>query len=436
MAELKVKISADTRGFTQGMNFTKQEVANWNRVLQQGAEKSSTAMAGRYALAFGGIAIAGKMAFDAVKDAMDFSGKMADLSSKTSLSPEFLQQVGHEAKITGSNVEEVASMVKKIAVNSQEALGGSEEMQSVFERMGISMEDLKNDSLEELFNKVRLHMHDTKLDAESIADLMKVAGRGSADLIPMLRGEKTNYKVASSAETIASLDAAGDQIDNWKAEASQWTRRASAFIVGHAMDFLTFGAHSRDVKSTLAEQATQREVVGKASAREDAETTKKAAEDAKLATKERLDHEKEIARLTKDVNESIRDYQFSRLATDAERIDFLESEKKKLEDIARDFSKPQEDRLKAESQLNKKQQEIDHLNDNEVSKALDALGIGEGSKNLFKPNNQSDSLVSVGNFLGSDPSAKTNDHLKEIVDYVRETARNTRPSTTGSIFPV
>jgi hypothetical protein len=432
MAELKVKISADTAGFTQGMNFTKAEVQAWNRVLKDESAKSAKAVESNYAAAFVGIAGAAALAGAGIKQSLDFAGHMQDMTDRTGISSEFLQQVGLEAKLAGSSVESVVGLMEKLAKNSQEALGGNEDMQATFERMGVSMEDMEKGSLEDLFKQVREHMRDTKLDAESIADLLKVGGKGAGELIPMLRGGDAGSQGISTDDSIARLDALGDKFTELWGIVKKGIRDITDKTIFPVMDFLTFGRMSRDLAKSK-EQKTGEEVM-KTSARAEADEKKKQAAEDKKAQKEKEQHAEKIAKLQEQVNKSVRDYNFSRLKTDDDRIDFLEKEQEKLQAITNDFSKPEEDRLKAQEEMNKKQQEIDKFKDNQFNKALDDLGLGEADK-LFKPKKDNDALTSVGNFLGTDPNSEVNRELRESKDLLREIRNNTKPPITGETYP-
>jgi hypothetical protein len=434
MAELKVKISADTSGFTQGMNFTKKDVQAWSRVMQQESEKSKKVVESNMLAAFAGITAAAAAAGVSIKESLDFGQQMRGMGDRTGISTEFLQGVGLEAAKSGSSVEEVVNFMEKLVANSQRALGGNKELQQTFERMGLTMQDLENDSIEQIFNKVREHMRDTKLDAESLADLLRVGDEGAGKLVPMLRGEDSPEWIRNSDETITKLGVLKDEFSELWAIIKAGIRDVVEFYLFPAMDFLTMGRLSKQLKDRQKNQGDEQAI--KVSSRAEDAQKKKEEEEKKKAQKEEEKHAEKIAKLQADVQKSVREYQFSRLKTDEERIAFLEKEKAAMVDVMNNLDpENEESRLKAQADVNRTQKEIDQLKDKETDRMLDELGLGVADKAFKPPKGAPDSLVSVGNFLGSDPNAKMERELKESKDLLREIRNNTKPAMSGGDYP-
>jgi hypothetical protein len=427
MAELKVKVTADTRGFTQGMNFTKQEVQAWNRVLQQGAADSAEKMKASFESVFAGVTTAAVAAGIAIKSSLDFGSHIQDASERTGLSPEFLQKVQLEAKNAGADIGTVVGFVEKLAKTSQEALGGDKELEEVYKRMGLSLENLEDNSLEETFKKVREHMKATSLDAELIADTLKVGGKGAGQLIPMLRGKEQGDRGVSGAEDISKLDALGDKLNEVGAHFAKQIRSAVTATVFPIMDFMSFGRLGKESKIDPGEKDKERDAIAKGSARADLADKKKAAEEEKIALKEREQTAKRIAELEKDVHKSQREYQFGALKTNEEKIAFLEKEKEAMTGVMNDLNpNNRENQLKAQADVNRTQKEIDKLKQDDEDKWLEDIfgGTKEKSKKLGKGNDQ---LLSVGNFLGAG-SSETDRRLDKMADHLQAIRENTKGS--------
>src|SRR6476469_3220550 len=96
--ELKAKLSLDNRQFTQGMNFSKQQVAAWSRVIKDNQREAAEKSEARWTAAWGVISAGALAAGAAIKHALEFGGKMQDASDKLGIPAEMLQAWKFEAE--------------------------------------------------------------------------------------------------------------------------------------------------------------------------------------------------------------------------------------------------------------------------------------------------------------------------------------------------
>jgi hypothetical protein len=369
--ELKAKLSLDNRPFTQGMNFSKQQVAAWSRVIQQhqkdSAERSKTAWAG----AWGAIAAGATAAGAAVKKALEFGGQIQDASDKLGIPAEKMQAWKFEAEQSGSSLEEVSAAFVKLAVNADKALNESgpeaEGMADAFERLGLSMEKLEGMTLEQKMEALQEHIRGAKVDGALLADVVKTLGKNGAGLIPVFKSGKfdAGKGLANSDADIAALDEMGDRLGGVASTFGKGFRGLAAKLLV-PLRVLTGGGTSGKSGSLggNGEAMTQSEKEAAMLAGEKAGTSeaeqRKAQEIRENMAQAEAARAEEEQKAQDEIAKSGRDLAYSRLKTDKERKEFLERELAGLIAEAGDFSTPgaRERAFKAQAEANKKQQDI------------------------------------------------------------------------------
>lgn len=206
MPELKVKIGGDATGFRGAVQSAQSIAQSGARSLAAtvGGAFSSPAFTGPIAAAIGFITAG-------MKSAISSGGNFQDLSAQTGINTEKLQQWGLAAKQAGSDINSVVAGVSKMAVKISEALDDpAGEAAQNFKKLGITIEDLKADSLEETFERVAAKVHDSAVDAQLIATVMGTLGKGGAALIPTFKQGLTGSQSFNTTKEISDLDEIGD----------------------------------------------------------------------------------------------------------------------------------------------------------------------------------------------------------------------------------
>ena len=147
LARLGVVLGIDTAQFTTGL---------------QRAKKSLNEI-GDFAVKAGAVAGA---AFAAMTyKAMQFSDEMSDLADATGLSVAKVLQISNATQRAGGSFEGGSKAITKFVQNIDAAVSGSDEMRKSFEKVGVSIDDLRNLSESQLIDKVSQGI--TKLGTES-----------------------------------------------------------------------------------------------------------------------------------------------------------------------------------------------------------------------------------------------------------------------------
>lgn len=195
IAQLAVKLGLETSEFTQGLNTAK-------RGLKELGEAAVTASK---------IAV---VAFTAmVYKSLEYSDQMADLSDSTEIGIASILKISNALEQSGGSAENASKILSKFAQTVDQAAQGSKTAQEAFSRVGVSLDDLRKLSMEELFNKT----------TKGIAAMGQVTERTGSAVEFFSRGIKGVDMVGLSArvqegsekfnEYEASIKAAADMHD-------------------------------------------------------------------------------------------------------------------------------------------------------------------------------------------------------------------------------
>ena len=192
-----------------------------------------------------GTALVGAFAFDKIisgfSTAIEKGDQLQDLANRFGVSAVSIQEIGNAASLSGGSVEDVAGAMNKLSKNAGEAIAGNETMAASFERIGLSVEDLKTMSPEALFMSLSKTLASGTIpQAEQLKLAMDLAGKSVGTLMEtMLMGPEAISATGQamgvmSAETIASLSEASDQIKIFQ----NTLNRGFASMVGPIMSLL------------------------------------------------------------------------------------------------------------------------------------------------------------------------------------------------------
>lgn len=213
VAKLRALIGLDDTEFKAGT----RRVTNAASTLQQTMRGVGSAIGAAFSI--GAVVSLGKKA-------IDLGGQLADLSAKSGLSTDALQVMGKAAAESGSSMDAVAAATVKLRRAQVDAESGAKAQADAFARLGISLDEIRGMSPDQLFDRVAKAMEDAQgssvsLDAgavllgNSVSELGGVFGAVAAGgLQAFIDAQKELGKVLND-ETVAALDAAGDRIDDF-----------------------------------------------------------------------------------------------------------------------------------------------------------------------------------------------------------------------------
>jgi hypothetical protein len=153
-----------------------------------------------------GLTIGGLAAF--ARDSVSAIAALDDLSEKTGLTVELLDQLGQVATIGGHSLDDVAGLASKFAKNVALAAGGNKELLKTFEELGISQEQLQRQAFDETFLQFARAVATAENQVNAIARAQVLAGKAAAEQIPFfrdlaeegLRGARVTEEQAAAAD--------------------------------------------------------------------------------------------------------------------------------------------------------------------------------------------------------------------------------------------
>jgi hypothetical protein len=92
--------------------------------------------------------------FDFLKQTIEAGARYEDLSRRFGVSVEVLSALGFQAEKTGTDVESLARSIGFLEKNREKALHGNTALRGSFERLGVSLEQLKTARTEELLHLI------------------------------------------------------------------------------------------------------------------------------------------------------------------------------------------------------------------------------------------------------------------------------------------
>lgn len=167
----------------------------------------------------------------AVLQFVSFSGALSDLSDKTQLSTEFLQELAFAGSVSGVSMEESAQAALILSRN----IGNGEE---VFERLGLHLAELQRLSPDEQFKRVAEAIQQIPDPAEQAAAAMAAFGKSGAAILPLLRKNFDDLTesahrlgVVLDKETIAQGARLDDAFDVGKVVLKSYTAQVGSLVV-------------------------------------------------------------------------------------------------------------------------------------------------------------------------------------------------------------
>lgn len=131
-----------------------------------------------------GLSLAGLTAF--VKGSIDAADKLNDLSKATGVVATTLGGIGFAAQQAGGDLDGAAKAFGKLNLFIAQALGGSKEAIAAFERVGISVKDLRTQSNEQIFGRLADEFASYEDGANKAASANQFFGKSYQSILPLL----------------------------------------------------------------------------------------------------------------------------------------------------------------------------------------------------------------------------------------------------------
>lgn len=190
------------------MNKTRRATEDASR--QAGVMNSSMGALGRSILS--AFAVERVIAFGA--QIVTTAGQVKDLSDRTGIGTQALQQFGYAAKLSGSSIDAVANAISSMSKNLVGNNGGAV---AALRELGLSQRALMAMKPEQAFLAITDAIKGVKNPMEQASAAMAIFGNGGKDILPAIKAgfteagdEAKRFGAVMSDDVVQALDDAGD----------------------------------------------------------------------------------------------------------------------------------------------------------------------------------------------------------------------------------
>jgi hypothetical protein len=209
--EIKVGVGVDGTNFSTGLEKLKEQSAQFGENLDEHlggiSQLFTPAAAGAAALAVGMEKVG-----EAVSEASEKAEKIQNLAERFGASATAIQRLTNAAEQNGATFEDVSGAYNKLEINSQKAIEGNTELVAAFADIGVSVDQLKNMSPDELMNAVADGTANATDKGAAYNDVVNILGKSAGNLFDTMNlGSKQIAAVGDASgvmsdDTVAALD--------------------------------------------------------------------------------------------------------------------------------------------------------------------------------------------------------------------------------------
>lgn len=388
-----------------------------------------------------------------IREAAESADKIERLNRVYGVSTDTLQKWSYAATITDTGLENIIAAYRKFSAAKLAAGRDPEgEMAKNFGLLGITLKDLEAKRPEQIMYRIAGGMASAAEDSDAFAAALKILGKAADDVLPALKalaGDEIKNAPILSESSIRIL---ASEMEHWKSFkahlkdlAGEIGARASAIhlnladLIDDIMGLAGAFVHGREEGKTFRGELAR--VYGEIKGRKEARNARNFPGDPGMGMQGKFDAGwlfEPTSNLS--VDELAEAAQFMRAARELEeknRISGLTHEQRIIEILSRQAELRKEiAALSYGPEYAEKRLEIARLDEE-----LMRLRGEEKQKAMHRPQLYSDSLVSVGNFLGAGPAAIGGIQQQQLalmqqqLAVLRQIADNTRASgSSGPYF--
>lgn len=160
LARLGVVLGLDTAEFSKGLDNSKQQLKQFETGVKAG------------------MAVAGAAVAAATMKVIQFADEIKDTAAAADVTISTVLDVGHALQLAGGSAENAGKVLANFNKVVGEAAMGDKAAQEMFKQLGISLKDLSQLSVEELFKKTSASLASMDDNAKRVALGMQAMGRG------------------------------------------------------------------------------------------------------------------------------------------------------------------------------------------------------------------------------------------------------------------
>lgn len=175
--DLAAKLTLDKGDYDKGIEEAKQEGSSFGSSIKNAGKTIAKAGAA--------IAGVGGTLFAFANNAAGNADEIDKMSQKLGLSAKAYQEWDYVMQISGTDINSMSTGLKTLTNKFDDAKNGTASSIEMFEKLGLSMEDIKDLSREDLFSTVIYAFQDMEDSAERAALANDLFGRSGQELAPL-----------------------------------------------------------------------------------------------------------------------------------------------------------------------------------------------------------------------------------------------------------
>ena len=251
---LTARLRMDGSGFAAGVTKAKAQVASLRARM--------SAMAGSMIAQFGLLAVAAVSAMQ-IKASIEWGTRMRDLADQFGVSTDAVQKLDYAFKQTGGDAETAFKAIKKmmiraaLATNDLTSKMTRDVVLDAFQRLGVSMDDLKTKDPSEMFMKIAKNMQGANVNSAALQEsIQMIFGKNSSQLFVTFQNDLEGMMdrlvelgAVVDEEAIRRLGMIGDKMEEFKTQNRSVWADITVFFAEGWMGFVNFFTSSIDVIS-------------------------------------------------------------------------------------------------------------------------------------------------------------------------------------------
>lgn len=202
-----------------------------------------TAIVGGATAAVGGLlAVTNKTA--------EYADEIDKLSERTGINREELQRWKYAAGQSGADIGKLEVGIKTLSGVMDDAINGNEKATEAFAKLGLSIDDLKNKSQEDIFSSIMSGLADMEQGAQRNALGNDLLGKSYTEMLPLLNAGSQGMEdlknradelgIVMSEEAVKANVQFGDTLDDVKQAFGGLTRELTDAVLPMLQGFLDF----------------------------------------------------------------------------------------------------------------------------------------------------------------------------------------------------
>lgn len=224
LGTLTIDMVLKTFGLKQGMDKAEREMDAHAKKMEARAYAIGRGIGTGIKVGIGAAVAAGGFFAAITKQAIDFADQMRDMSIRTGLSTERLSEFAYAARSTGTDIDTLATGLRKLAKVATEGLNDKSQAHRIFEALGITKDDLRD--FDALIPKLAERFKQLPDGVQKTALAMQLFGKSGDQLIEFLsQGEDglaafaqraSELGIVIDTETASKADQFKDTLDELK----------------------------------------------------------------------------------------------------------------------------------------------------------------------------------------------------------------------------